>query len=97
MLYLVTLYRYSGGECYESWDDDTVIGVFDSLLSARDAVMCDYKERFGDGADIEKTVNEIGEEIYDGVIDWDYETIVHQWSIKPIKVNEILTKKKGDN
>lgn len=96
MLYLVTLYRYSGGECYESWDDDTVIGVFDSLLSARDAVMDDYKERSGDGADIEKTVNEIGEEIYDGVIDWDYETIVHQWSITPIKVNEILTKKKGD-
>lgn len=94
MLYLVTLYRYSGGECYESWDDNTVIGVFDSLLLARDAVMDDYKERSCDETGIEKTVNEIGEEIYDGVIEWDYETIEHQWSIKPIEVNEILTKKK---
>jgi len=96
MLYLVTLYR-SNDQLYEdAWDDDTVIGVFDSLLLARDAVMDDYKERIGDGADIEKTVIENGEEIYDGVVDWDFERVEHQWSIEPIEVNEILTKKKED-
>lgn len=95
MLYLVTLYRYSDDECYENWDDNTVIGVFDSLSSARDAVIDDYKERSCNGTDIEKTVNENGDEIYDGAVEYSDETIMHQWSIEAIKVNEILTKKKG--
>lgn len=52
------------------------------------------KKQIGDGADIEETIIENGEVIYDSVVDWDYETVEYQWSIKPIEVNEILTKKK---
>lgn len=94
MLYLVTLYRSNDGMYEDAWDDTTVVGVFNSLSFAKDAIVNDYKKQIGDGADIEETIIENGEVIYDSVVDWDYETVEYQWSIKPIEVNEILTKKK---
>lgn len=44
MLYLVTLYRSNDGMYEDAWDDTTVVGVFNSLSFAKDAIVNDYKK-----------------------------------------------------
>jgi hypothetical protein len=93
MLYLVTLERNGDLSYEDAWSDNTVIGVFDSLEAATNAVQEDHKKHANGKNEIEEMVkiNTEGEQIhYYCAFEWDFENVEYEWIIRPVEVNQVL-------
>lgn len=93
MLYLVTWERNNDLGYEDAWEDNSVLGVFDSLESATNAVMEDHKKAALGKIEIEEIdkVNTEDEQIhYYCKFNWDFEHVEYEWIIRPIEVNRVL-------
>lgn len=93
MFYLVTLERNNDLAYEDAWEDNSVIGVFDSLESATNAVMENHKKAALGKIEIDKidkTNTEDGLIHYYSKFVWDYENVEYEWIIRPIEVNKVL-------